>query len=121
MPGGTWLLDIRVYGDAAWTAATRATLIVGDAADPDGWYTAVDLQGRRSRRGRGARLRLTGRLRRRLQRDPATGLRAGTWSAAERVITASVTTVAIPGSTAGRTRVLVTWTDTAAPTPALFA
>jgi len=42
LPAGAILLDFIITGIALWTAATSATLIVGDTADPDGFYAAVD-------------------------------------------------------------------------------
>lgn len=39
---GATLLDIHVHGVALWTAGTAATLIVGDAADPNGYFAGVN-------------------------------------------------------------------------------
>jgi hypothetical protein len=44
IPGGATILDIIVNGIALWAAATSAVLKVGDAADDDGYYTAVNLK-----------------------------------------------------------------------------
>lgn len=44
LPAGATLIDIIVNGVALWSAATSATMKVGDAADDDGYYTAVDLK-----------------------------------------------------------------------------
>lgn len=42
LPAGARILDIGVDGQALWTG-TSASLIVGDAADNDGFFTATDL------------------------------------------------------------------------------
>ena len=44
VPAGATILDIIVNGVALWAAATSAVLKVGDAADDDGFYTAVNLK-----------------------------------------------------------------------------
>lgn len=43
IPAGATILDIRVQGIALWNAGTTAVLLVGDTADPNGFYDAVDL------------------------------------------------------------------------------
>lgn len=42
LPAGATLVDFIITGQALWTAGTSATLIVGDTADPDGFFTAID-------------------------------------------------------------------------------
>lgn len=42
-PAGSQLLDIILYGVALWNSGTSATGIVGDVADPDGYYTGINL------------------------------------------------------------------------------
>ncbi len=42
LPAGAILHDFIITGQALWTAGTSATLIVGDTADPDGFFTAVN-------------------------------------------------------------------------------
>lgn len=44
LPAGAILLDILIIADALWAAATSASLVVGDADDADGFFTAVDLK-----------------------------------------------------------------------------
>jgi hypothetical protein len=44
IPAGAVLIDVIVHATALWTAGTSATLIVGDAADDDGIFTAVNLK-----------------------------------------------------------------------------
>jgi hypothetical protein len=44
LPANAVLLDIIATAEALWTAATSASLEVGNAGDPDGFLTAVDLK-----------------------------------------------------------------------------
>ena len=44
VPAEAVLIDVIVHGNALWTATTSATLIVGDVADDDGIFTAVNLK-----------------------------------------------------------------------------
>lgn len=44
LPANAVLIDVIVHGEALWTAATSATLIVGDSVDDDGFFTAVNLK-----------------------------------------------------------------------------
>jgi hypothetical protein len=44
VPVGATLIDVIVHGVALWTAGTSATLIVGDTADDNGFYDAVNLK-----------------------------------------------------------------------------
>lgn len=44
IPAGATILDIRVHAIDLWNAGTSAALIVGDTADPNGFYDAVDLK-----------------------------------------------------------------------------
>ena len=44
VPAGCVLVDIIVEAEALWTAATSASLDVGDATDPNGFYAAVNLK-----------------------------------------------------------------------------
>jgi hypothetical protein len=44
VPVGAILIDVIVTATALWTAGTSATLIVGDATDDDGIFTAVNLK-----------------------------------------------------------------------------
>jgi hypothetical protein len=43
LPAGARIVDIGVDGQVLWNASTSASLIVGDGADPDGFFTATDL------------------------------------------------------------------------------
>lgn len=44
LPAGARIIDIGVQAIALWTAATSATLIVGDDATTNGFFTATDLK-----------------------------------------------------------------------------
>lgn len=44
VPAGAYILDIIVSAVALWDDGTSAAMIVGDVADPNGWYDAVDLK-----------------------------------------------------------------------------
>jgi len=44
IPAGATILNVRVRNTVAWTATTSATLIVGDNADPNGFYDAINLK-----------------------------------------------------------------------------
>lgn len=43
LPAGARIIDIGVDGQVLWNASTSASLIVGDGADNDGFFTATDL------------------------------------------------------------------------------
>ncbi len=105
LPAGATLLDIIVNGVALWTATTSAVLKVGDAADDDGYFTAVDLKATDLLAGESIAF------------DQAGG-QAGAYiansqvspryAAASRVISGVVTTVGAAGN-AGRTRMTVVY------------
>lgn len=44
VPAGATILDVQVHGIALWTAATSASLVVGDGAAATGFYTATNLK-----------------------------------------------------------------------------
>lgn len=44
VPAGATIIDIIVHAAVLWAAGTSATMIVGDAADDDGYYTGVNLK-----------------------------------------------------------------------------
>lgn len=44
IPAGATIIDIQVQGIALWTAATSASLKVGNDTDDDFWYVATDLK-----------------------------------------------------------------------------
>jgi hypothetical protein len=44
LPAGSRIIDIGCDAQVLWDASTSASLIVGDAVDPDGFFTATDLK-----------------------------------------------------------------------------
>lgn len=44
VPAGAFIHRIMVAAQALWTAGTSAAMIVGDTADPNGYFDAVDLK-----------------------------------------------------------------------------
>lgn len=110
VPAGAILLDVIVYATALWTAATSATLIVGDAADDDGIFTAVNLKATDLLAAESISSALTGG---KFGADIDTIAAGAQWRrrtlATERTITAKVTTVGTVG-TAGDTTVVVLYT-----------
>ena len=108
IPAGSEIYDIVVTAEALWTAATSAALVVGEVADPDGFLASVNLKATDLLAGESISLQST------QVRGGNTGayLTVGTsthvgprYSASERTITATVTSVG--AGTAGRTRVSV--------------
>jgi hypothetical protein len=107
IPPGATLLDIIVDAIAAWTAATSAALDVGDAADPNGHYAAVNLKATDLVAGESLSFAQSG--------GKAGAYNAGSnthwlnrYSATARVISGVVVTVGTSGN-AGRTRMTVVY------------
>lgn len=107
IPAGATLVDIIVSQVALWTDATAASLEIGDATDPDGYYTAVDLKA--------TDLLATQSLSFAQEGGVGGAYFAGTnthilhrYNAAAHTIT-MVATATAGGGTAGRTRVLVVY------------
>ena len=44
LPAGAFIDDIRIESTALWDDSTSASLEVGDVADPNGFFTAVNLK-----------------------------------------------------------------------------
>lgn len=109
VPAGSTIEDIKIRSTALWTAATSATLKVGDVADDDGWFTGVDLKATDLLTGEELNFVQTGG-KEGAYLVLATGARAA-YSASARVISGIVTTVGASGS-AGRTRMVVFYTTT---------
>ena len=122
VPGNSWLLDIKIWNDVLWTAGTDALMDVGDAADADGWFTQISLKATDIVAGTNAEVidfnNPGGQEGAYLV--TATGERAEMYSASARVITGLVTTIGTT-STAGRTRMMVIYTDPTVPTVATYA
>lgn len=105
VPAGATVLDVIVNGVALWTATTSATLKVGDAADDDGYYTAVDLKATDLLAGESISFALAGG---KAGAYIANSQVSPRYAVAARVISGIVTTVGAAG-TAGRTRMLVVY------------
>jgi hypothetical protein len=107
VPAGVTLLDIIVNGVALWTATTSAAMIVGDAADPNGYFGAVDLKATDLLAGESLSFALAGGEAGAYIANSQVSPR---YSASARVITGEVTTVGAAGN-AGRTRMVVIWSE----------
>lgn len=106
VPAGATILDIIVHATALWAAATSAAMIVGDAADPNGYYDAIDLKATDLLAGESISFSHQG--------GQGGAYFAGTnthvmnrYSATARVITGEITSVG--AGTAGRTRMVVVY------------
>ena len=122
VPGGSWILDIKLFCENYFNQGTTASLTVGDADDPDGWFTAVDVKATDIVAGaeaevidfnnpggtEGAYL------------VTSTGERARMYDAAARVITGVITTVGTAATT-GELHMLVAYTDPTTYTTATYA
>ena len=102
VPAGATIHDIIVNGVALWTAATSATMIVGDGTDPDGYYTAVNLKATDLLAGESISFALAGG---KAGAYIANSQVSPRYSAAARTISGVVTSVG--AGTAGRTRMTV--------------
>ena len=105
IPAGSQILDVAVHGIAVWDAATSASMIVGDAADPDGFFTATDLKA-------------TDLLAGEVNNFEHPGGKAGVYLAAEqRILYAAAArnvigvATSVGAGTAGRTRLVVTYAN----------
>lgn len=105
VPAGATILDILVSGVVLWTAATSAVMDVGDVADPNGYFAAIDLKATDLLAGESISF-------------TAAGGKAGAYiansqvsprySATARVVSGIV--VSVGAGTAGRTRMSVIYT-----------
>jgi len=107
VPAGATILDIKVRSPVLWAAATSATMEVGDATDPDGWFTGINLKATDLLVGEEISFDQTGG-KQGAYLNNTTGLRSAAYAATARVITGTV--VSEGAGTAGRTRMLVTYT-----------
>lgn len=118
VPAGAYLLDVIIHAVALWNDGTAASMIVGDATDPNGFYDAVDLKATDLAAGEQARIGQTGGLE---GADFDGGESAGDqirrgYLAASRVVTGVVTVTDKDGTT-GVTHMVVVYvvpTNTAA-------
>lgn len=113
VPAGATILDIIVNGVALWNNAGACTLKVGDVADDDGYYTAVDLKATDLLAGESLSFALAGG---KAGAYIANSQVSPRYSASARTISGIITTASTGGST-GRTRMVVVFvlpTSTAA-------
>lgn len=111
VPAGALIIDVKVWSTVLWTAATSATMKVGDT-DDDGWFTGIDLKATDLLVGEEINFENLGG-KQGVYLVAATGLRSAAYNAAARLVTGIVTTVGTTGN-AGRTFMSVLWTN---PTP----
>lgn len=116
LPAGATLHDILINGVALWTAATSATLKVGDATDDDGYYTGVNLKATDLLAGESLSFALAGG---KAGAYIANSQVSPRYSATARVISGIVTSVG--AGTAGRTRMTVVYSLPGAQTAATKA
>lgn len=116
VPANSWLLDIKLYNTVYWAAGTNALMDVGDAADPNGWYAGIDLKTTDIVAGAEAEVidfnNPGGKEGAYLV--TSTGERALMYAATARVVSGIVVTTGTT-ATAGRTRMVVIYTDTTTP------
>ena len=123
VPGNSWLLDIKIFNTVYWTAGTSAAMIVGDVADPNGWFDDINLKATDIVDASGGNAEVIDFNNPGGQEGAylvtATGERALMYAATARIITGEVTTVGTT-ATAGRTRMVVIYTDPTVPTVATY-
>lgn len=102
VPAGATIHDIIINGVALWDTATSATMKVGDVADDDGYYTAVNLKATDLLAGESISFALAGG---KAGAYIANSQVSPRYAVAARVVSGIVTTVG--SGTAGRTRMTV--------------
>jgi hypothetical protein len=105
IPAGATLLDIIVHAVALWDNSGTATMIVGDVADDNGYFTGVDLKATDLLAGESISFDNAGG---KAGADIANSQVARRYLATARVISGIITTSSTGGS-AGRTRMTVVW------------
>lgn len=103
VPAGATLIDIIVNGVALWNNAGACTLKVGDVADDDGYFTAVDLKATDLLAGESISFAQAGG---KAGAYIANSQVSPRYSASARTISGIITTASTGGST-GRTRMTV--------------
>jgi hypothetical protein len=105
LPAGATLLDIVVNAVALWTSQTSAVMDVGDATDPDGYFTQVDLKATDLLAGESLSFALAGG---KAGAYIANSQVSPRYAATARTISGIITKVGTTG-TAGRTRMTVSY------------
>jgi len=119
IPAGATINNVVVHAVALWDAATSATLIVGDVADPNGFFDAVDLKATNLLAGESIDFAHTGGVEGADVDAPAAAVEVRRrYLAGPRVVTGEVTSVG--AGTAGRTRITVTYSKPDTSTLATF-
>ena len=105
VPANSLVIDVVWKNTALWTAATSATLIVGDADDADGYFKDIDLKSAPLAATAGVPTSISSLL-----EDNGSNAYKGMqkYSTAAQVITATVTTEGVTGNT-GRSYLFVTY------------
>lgn len=111
LPAGATLVDIIVHAVALWTAETSAAMIVGDVADPNGVFDAIDLKAADLLAGESISFSATGGKEGADVTAPSAAVEIRRrYLAAARVISGEITTVDVAeAGGAGRTRMTVLW------------
>ena len=111
LPAGATLVDIIVHAVAVWTAETSAAMIVGDVADPNGFFNAVNLKATDLAAGESISFAHAGGKHGADLDEAAAGAHVRRrYLATARVISGEITTVdAAEDGGDGRTRMTVLW------------
>jgi len=111
VPAGATLVNIIVHATALWDSETSATMIVGDATDPNGFYAAVNLKATDLLAGEAIDFAHTGGKEGADLDAPAAAVAVRRrYLAAARVISGEITKVGDTGA-AGRTRMTVIYSN----------
>lgn len=106
VPAAATILDIIVNGVALWDNAGACTMIVGDVADDNGYFTGVDLKATDLLAGESISFALAGG---KAGAYIANSQVSPRYSASARTVSGIITTASTGGS-AGRTRMVVVYT-----------
>lgn len=107
VPAGGLIVDIKVWSSALWTAATSALMDVGDVADPNGWFAAIDMKATDLLVGEEINFENFGG-KQGAYLVAASGTRTTAYSASARTISGVI--VSVGAGTAGRSFMEVLWT-----------
>jgi hypothetical protein len=117
IPAGSTIIDIIVNGVALWDNSGAVTMIVGDVANDDGYFTAVNLKATDLLAGESISFDFAGG---KAGAYIANSQVSPRYSASARVISGIITTASTGGS-AGRTRMTVLWVEPAVTSAATSA
>ncbi len=117
IPAGATLIDVIVSGVALWNNAGAVAMKVGDVADDDGYYTAIDLKATDLLAGESLSFALAGG---KAGAYIANSQVSPRYSATARVVSGIITSASTGGST-GRTRMVVLYAVPTETLPAVAA